>query len=207
MHTKWLRPLEHGRTAPRRVLNITQKDGVNGIVTARASNPIAPTQVVTGFIYQHASIAVANEFVNLGIDPTRLTGTLPAEPSFTTPIARAYGNAIRGTAWSAHDKNMLGRLERQSSPIRNAPGFLIHVWDNSTFIGSASTVTLRDPLPTDEPPWPAPGPAPQPPPPGAPPPTPRPPPRPRGGGGGPSPGPGFRPPPRNPPPIPGWKPG
>jgi hypothetical protein len=149
MHTRQLRALEHTRNAPRRVINLTQKDPANATIEAVPSLPLAPNQVCTGFIYQHASAGGGVDYVSLGIDHTRLVGALAAQPRLTAPLAPAYGPGAPGDNWQNYDKQQQSKLERQSSPLPHGPGFLIHVWQGSSFAGSSSTTSLRDPQSTD----------------------------------------------------------
>ena len=143
MHTRALRPLELGRAAPRRVLNITQKHSNNGDIRAVPSEALPGNQVVTGFVYQHAGAGGGLDLVALGVNETRLAGTLTTQPFLTAPLAPAFGFAGPADAWRNHDKGMLHALPRQNTPLRHGPGFLIHVWQGSSFAGSCSTTTLR----------------------------------------------------------------
>jgi hypothetical protein len=175
MHTRYLRALELTRDAPRRVINLTQKSGSNLDIEAVSSAAVPANQVITGAIYQHSGGGGIPDYVAQGINETRLHGLLSAQPYLTAPLSIIAGTDLNRDTQQNHDKQMLRKLERQSTALDHGPGYLVHVWELSSFAGSSSTVSLRSPVAGDRSlPRPtriiAPPPAPPPPPPaGAPP--------------------------------------
>lgn len=152
MHSRYTRPVEHARTAPRRTINVTQQHAVNPVIEVVTGPPVPQNQVLTGYIYQHNSAAASTEHVLAGIDPARRSGTPATFPVLATPFIAAYGFNLSGQAWPAQDKNLQSTLYWQSSPLGNPAGFVEHAWSDLAFAGSCSTVSLRNALPGDVPP-------------------------------------------------------
>jgi hypothetical protein len=104
---------------------------------------------VTGSIYQHNGGGGIPDRVAQGINETRLTGILAAQPQLTAPLTVIRGSDLLVDTQQNFDKHMLRTLERQNTALAHGPGYLVHVWELSSFAGSASTVSLRNPLPGD----------------------------------------------------------
>lgn len=180
MHTRWRRPLELSRHAPRHIINLTQKHFANGQTEAVASPRIPANRVLTDLTYDHSlGSGSSSEMIQLGIHPTPLTGILSAHPTLHTPIAPPYGNATLNQAWRYSDAQALRGRYIQQTPLANAQGHLHHILSGLTFAGSSSTVSLRDPTASDAYPYPFSRPQPPPSPTSPTQPTPRPPARPR----------------------------
>lgn len=149
MHTRYLRPVEHARTAPRRVLSIFQQDPASSAVETKSSRPVAANQVLTGFIYQHPSFGAGANTIGLGINTNPINATSATVPALETLLSTPYGQGVSGDRWLQHDKNMQTKLPRQSSPLFNAAGYIVAITQGQTFNGMHSIATVRNPVAAD----------------------------------------------------------
>lgn len=149
MHTRYLRPLEHSRTAPRRVINLSQKHSVGAVIRAVASDRLPANLVCTGHVSQHASAGGGVFQVTVGMNNEALTGTQASNPFIEAPLNIISDAAGTGDSQSLDDCQGISKLERQSTPLLHGIGFLQHIIQNGAANGSSSTVTLRDRQPTD----------------------------------------------------------
>ena len=147
MHSRYRRPMELQRDAPRRVINLFQNSPANGDIDT-VSGPLMPAnQVCTGMAYGHASAGGGNDWVNLGLNNAKLTGVQATQPFLNHQYAPPYSNRWREGAWLNHDKNLSMCSGPMQTPLGNGPAYPVHVWRGSSFAGSCSVVQLRNQLP------------------------------------------------------------
>lgn len=149
MHSRYRRPVELARDAPRRIINLHQNSPANGDIDT-VSGPLMPAnQVVCGFAYGHASAGGGNDWVNLGLNYQELSQIQATQPFLNFPYAPAYSNRWREGAWLNHDKNLSMCSSYMQTPLGNGPAYPVHVWRGSSFAGSCSVVQLRTQLPDE----------------------------------------------------------
>lgn len=147
MHSRYRRPVELGRDAPRRIINLHQTSAANGDIDT-VSGPLMPAnQVCCGMAYGHASAGGGNDWVNLGLNYEELNGVQATQPFLNHQYEPAYSNRWREGAWLNHDKNLSMCSSWMQTPLGNGPAFPIHLWRGSSFAGSCSVVQLRNQLP------------------------------------------------------------
>lgn len=150
MHSRWTRPMELARNAPRTIHNLYQWSPAQADIDTASSASVGANQICTGYSYGHASAGGGVDLVSLGIHSAKLSGIQPARVDLSAPIAFNFGDGLTADAWPNHDKQQHAQIGKMQTALKNPPGYPTHIWEGSSFNGSHSTQSYRQEQETDQ---------------------------------------------------------